>query len=99
MTAAEIAAAAEAGDAAAGAALDRHTDRLARGLASVINVLDPEVIVLGGGLSNLPHLYTAVPGLLGRYLFSDGVATRLVPPRHGDSSGVRGAAWLWPNLA
>jgi len=99
MTAADIAAAAEAGDAAAGAALDRHTDRLARGLASVINVLDPEVIVLGGGLSKLTHLYTSVPRLLGRYLFSDGVATRLVPPRHGDSSGVRGAAWLWPNLA
>jgi fructokinase len=99
MTAADIATAAEAGDAAAGAALDRHADRLARGLASVINILDPEVIVLGGGLSNLTHLYTAVPMLLGRYLFSDGIATRLVPPRHGDSSGVRGAAWLWPNPA
>jgi fructokinase len=99
MAAADIAAAAEAGDAASRAALDRHADRLARGLASVINVLDPEVIVLGGGLSNLTHLYTAVPKLLGRYLFSDGVATRLVPPRHGDSSGVRGAAWLWPNPA
>ena len=80
----------------ANAALARHADRLARGLASVINVLDPDVIVLGGGLSNLAHLYTTVPKLLGRYLFSDGVATRLVPPRHGDSSGVRGAAWLWP---
>jgi fructokinase len=95
LTAAQIAVAAEAGDPHARAARDRHADRLARGLASVINVLDPEVIVLGGGLSNLAHLYDAVPPLLGRYVFSDGVATRLVPPRHGDSSGVRGAAWLW----
>jgi fructokinase len=95
LTAVEIAAAARAGDAAASAALARHTDRLARGLASVINILDPEVIVLGGGLSNLAHLYQTIPGLLAQYLFSDGVATLLVPPRHGDSSGVRGAAWLW----
>ena len=99
MSAAEIAAAAQAGDATARAALGRHADRLARGLASVINILDPDVIVLGGGLSNLAHLYATVPTLLGRYLFSDGVATRLVPPRHGDSSGVRGAAWLWLNPA
>ena len=96
LTPCDIAAAAQAGDATASAALTRHADRLARGLANVINVLDPEVIVLGGGLSNLAHLYETVPKLLGHYLFSDGVATRLVPPRHGDSSGVRGAAWLWP---
>ena len=95
LTAVEIAAAAEAGDPEARATLARHADRLARGLASVINILDPEVIVLGGGLSNLAHLYQALPPLLGRWLFSDGVATRLVPPLHGDSSGVRGAAWLW----
>lgn len=96
LNARDIAAATQTGDAVASTTLARHADRLARGLASVINVLDPEVIVLGGGLSNLAHLYTTVPKLLGRYLFSDGVATRLVPPRHGDSSGVRGAAWLWP---
>jgi fructokinase len=95
LTVVEIAAAAEAGDPEAKAALARHADRLARGLASVVNVLDPEVIVLGGGLSNLAHLYEVIPPLLGRWLFSDGVATRLVPPLHGDSSGVRGAAWLW----
>lgn len=86
---------AAAGDAACAAALDRYEDRLARGLAHVINVLDPDVIVLGGGLSNIARLYENVPRLWGRYVFSDRVDTRLVPPRHGDSSGVRGAAWLW----
>ncbi len=75
--------------------LDRYHERLARALAGVINVLDPEVIVLGGGMSNLPSLYTEVPRLWGRYVFSDQVATRLMPPVHGDASGVRGAAWLW----
>jgi fructokinase len=95
LTAVEIAAAADAGDPQARGALARHAGRLARGLASVVNVLDPQVIVLGGGLSNLAHLYEVIPPLLGRWLFSDGIATRLVPPRHGDSSGVRGAAWLW----
>ena len=75
--------------------LERYHERLARALAGVINILDPEVIVLGGGLSNLPSLYTEVPRLWGRYVFSDRVATRLVPPVYGDSSGVRGAAWLW----
>jgi fructokinase len=73
----------------------RYEERLARALASVINVLDPDVIVLGGGMSNVARLYTQVPRLWGRYVFSDRVATRLVPPVHGDSSGVRGAAWLW----
>jgi fructokinase len=84
------------GDAHAAATLARHVDRLARSLATVINVLDPHVIVLGGGVSNLDHLYTDVPARWGRYVFSDGVVTRLVRARHGDSAGVRGAAWLWP---
>jgi fructokinase len=94
--AAAIAAAAEAGDAAAAASLERYSERLARALAAVINLLDPDVIVLGGGLSNLRLLYEQVPARWLRWVFSDHVATRLVPPRHGDSSGVRGAAWLWP---
>ena len=94
-TAEAIAAAAEKGDPAAGAALIRYEERMARALASVINLLDPDVIVLGGGLSNLSRLYRSVPGLWGRWAFSDRVDTRLVPPRHGDSSGVRGAAWLF----
>jgi len=81
-------------DAAATAALSRYCDRLARALASIINVIDPHVIVLGGGLSNVSRLYEEVPRLWSRYVFSDRVDTRLVPPRHGDSSGVRGAAWL-----
>ena len=73
----------------------RYAERLARSLAGVINVLDPDVIVLGGGMSNVARLYTEVPRLWPRYVFSDHVATRLAPPAHGDSSGVRGAAWLW----
>ena len=68
---------------------------MARALASVINVVDPDVIVLGGGLSNLVRLYETVPRLWSRWVFSDRVDTRLVPPAHGDASGVRGAAWLW----
>jgi predicted NBD/HSP70 family sugar kinase len=83
-------------DAAAAEALDRYSDRLARGLATVINALDPDAIVLGGGMSNVALLYERVPRLLGQYVFSDAVSTRIVPPAHGDSSGVRGAAWLWP---
>lgn len=75
--------------------LERYVERLARALASVINLLDPDVIVLGGGMSKLGRLYTEVPRLWRRYVFSDHVATRLAPPAHGDSSGVRGAAWLW----
>ncbi len=93
--AAEIAAAAKGGDAAE-AALVRYERRLARALASVINILDPHVVVLGGGLSGMERLYRTVPALWGDYVFSDRVDTRLSPPRHGDSSGVRGAAWLWP---
>jgi fructokinase len=73
----------------------RYQERLARALAGVINIVDPEVIVLGGGMSNVERLYTEVPRLWGRQIFSDHVATRLVRNVHGDSSGVRGAAWLW----
>ena len=92
---ARIVASAATGDPAAEATLARYDDRLARSLATLINVLDPDVIVLGGGLSNLDRLYAAVPRLWGAYVFSDQVVTTLVPPAHGDSSGVRGAAWLW----
>ena len=83
------------GDAACEATLARHEERLARSLAIVVNILDPDVIVLGGGLSNLPRLYGSVPALWGAHVFSDEVRTRLLPPAHGDSGGVRGAAWLW----
>ena len=96
LKAPEIVAAAEAGDAQANAALERYEDRLARGLATVINLLDPDVIVLAGGMSNIKRLYTNVPAIWERYAFSDRVDTKLRPPVHGDSSGVRGAAWLWP---
>jgi fructokinase len=81
---------------AACAVFARYEHRLARALASVINVLDPEVIVLGGGLSNIRRLYESVPALWSPYVFSEQVDTRLLPAVHGDSSGVRGAAWLWP---
>jgi fructokinase len=83
-----------AGDSACEATLARYEARLARALAHVINIVDPDVIVLGGGLSNVGRLYVGVPALWGAYVFSDRVDTRLVPPMHGDSSGVRGAAWL-----
>ncbi len=89
-----IAAAARAGDAASRAAVEIYADRLARALATVINIVDPEVIVLGGGLSGIESLYDRVPALWTEYVFSDRVDTRLRPPRYGDSSGVRGAAWL-----
>lgn len=92
----EVVSRASAGDAGAGATLERYEDRMARALASIINVLDPDVIVLGGGLSRIARLYTGVPRAWGRWVFSDRVDTRLVPPQHGDASGVRGAAWLWP---
>jgi fructokinase len=84
-----------AGDERAVETLERYQRRLARALASVINVLDPDVIVLGGGVSNINQLYTRVPQLWGEYVFSDRVDTRLVKAAYGDSSGVRGAAWLW----
>ena len=92
---AHIVAAAQRGDATAEATLIRYEDRMARGLATVINILDPDVIVLGGGLSNLERLYRNVPRLWQKYGFSDRVDTVLLPPVHGDSSGARGAAWLW----
>lgn len=95
LAAEEVAHAATTGDASARATLARHAGRMARALASVINVVDPDVVVLGGGVSNLAHLYDEVPRLWGDWVFSDRVDTRLVPPRHGDSSGVRGAAWLF----
>jgi len=91
-----IAAAAHAGDKGARDALSRYEHRMARALASVINVLDPDVIVLGGGMSNMLELYEAVPRLWPPFVFSDTVFTRLTRARHGDASGVRGAAWLWP---
>jgi fructokinase len=77
------------------ATLARYEERLARALAGVINLIDPDVIVLGGGMSNIDRLYDTVPRLWPRYVFSDRVDTKLVPPKYGDSSGVRGAAWLW----
>jgi fructokinase len=94
-TAEAIAARAEAGEARALAVMARYEERMARALASVMNVLDPDVIVLGGGLSNIARLYGRVPPPWSPYVFSDRVVTRLVPAAHGDSSGVRGAAWLW----
>jgi len=96
LTAEEIVDNAARGDAGAQATLDRHADRLARGLAHVVNLIDPEVIVLGGGLSNLPHLYSEVPALMERWVFADAPRITIRPPRWGDASGVRGAAWLWP---
>jgi fructokinase len=95
VEAAALSGRAAAGDAAAQSSLQRYADRLARSLAVVINLLDPDVIILGGGLGRIERLYDTVPRLWGRYVFADAVATRLVPPRHGDASGVRGAAWLW----
>ncbi|CAB4244062.1 manno(fructo)kinase (fragment) [Methylacidimicrobium sp. AP8] len=91
----EIVRRAAAGDPDCEATLRRYEERLARGLAHVINVLDPDAIVLGGGLSNIARLYRRVPALWSRWIFSDSVLTRLLAPRHGDSSGVRGAARLW----
>lgn len=96
LPAAGIAAAAEAGDVEAEAALQRLEGRLARALAAVLNLLDPNVIVLGGGLSNIDRLYRTVPGLWLAHAFSDSITTPLLKNHHGDSSGVRGAAWLWP---
>jgi fructokinase len=99
LTAEAVAQAAAAGDAGAQASLDRHTHRLARALASVINMLDPDVIVLGGGVSRMNHLYEQVPRVWGRWVVAAGSddppRTRLLPALHGDASGVRGAAWLW----
>ena len=93
---AAIAAAARAGEAAAEGALDRYIDRLGRALASLCNLLDPDVIVLGGGMSNIDELYERVPSVVAHYIFSDSFETPIRKAMHGDSSGVRGAAWLWP---
>lgn len=95
LNAKDIANLAEAGDKKALASLRRYEERLAKSLASIINIIDPDVIVLGGGMSNIKSLYQNVPKLWGKYIFSDEVVTKLVPPQHGDASGVRGAAWLW----
>jgi fructokinase len=91
----EIVSRAALGEPAARTSLERHASRLARGLAHIINVIDPEVIVLGGGLSKLPHLYEEVPRLAAPYVFSDVARIDIRPPKWGDASGVRGAAWLW----
>jgi fructokinase len=91
-----IPARAAAGEQKAIDALARHADRVARGLAIIANILDPDIVVLGGGLSNMQHLYDEVPKRMAPYVFSDFVTTPVVKNRHGDSSGVRGAAWLWP---
>jgi fructokinase len=96
MTAQDIVLAAEAGDDVAAGCLNVYQDRLARGLASVINLLDPDAIVLGGGLSNITQLYSSLPSMIDKYAFSDGIDTPILRAAHGDSSGVRGAAWLWP---
>ena len=95
VSAAEIAARAALGEARATAAMARYERRFARAIASIINLLDPDVIVLGGGLSNIERLYANVPALWSPFVFSDRVDTRLVRAKHGDASGVRGAAWLW----
>lgn len=96
LDAAMIAAAAANGHQAALATLDRHRNRLARALATVIDIIDPDVVVIGGGVSLMPGLYEPMPALLQDWCFSDGVSTPVVPAVHGDASGVRGAAWLWP---
>jgi fructokinase len=96
LKAKDIAARAESGDPDALATMARYEDRLARALAVIINVLDPDFVVLGGGVSNIARLYREVPLVLPKYVFSDKVTTPIVKAKYGDSSGVRGAAWLWP---
>lgn len=95
LTAPEIVSLSKQGDEQAELALQQYEDRMARALASVINIIDPHVIVLGGGMSNIKRLYDNIPAIWGKYIFSDNIDTRLLPNVHGDSSGVRGAAWLW----
>jgi predicted NBD/HSP70 family sugar kinase len=99
LAAVEIAARAAGGEALAAEAVEAWEARLARALASIVNVLDPDVMVAGGGLSNVTRMYERVPQLWRPWVFSDEVATRFVQARHGDASGVRGAAWLWPDEA
>lgn len=96
-TVAEVVQLADQGDELAERLLQAYEERMAKSLAHVINILDPDVIVLGGGMSNIQRLYANVPARWGKYVFSDHVATRLLPPKYGDSSGVRGAAWLGAN--
>jgi fructokinase len=95
LTGEDIVAAAGRGEAAALATLDRHANRTARGLALITSILDPDVIVLGGGLSKLEHLYDVLPGLMAGLMLTDQAAPVIRRPRWGDASGVRGAAWLW----
>ena len=95
LQAEEIAEAAQAGCGQAQQTLERHASRLARSLACIVNVLDPDCIVLGGGLSNMAHLYDTLPGLMAAHIFAEQSQVLIVPPDHGDDSGVRGAAWLW----
>lgn len=99
LSVADIVSAAGKGDETARTALADLTDRLARGLAMIMNIIDPDVIVLGGGLSNIDALYEELPDRIARYVFSDGIDTPVRKAKHGDSSGVRGAAWLWPKAA
>jgi fructokinase len=96
MSVEDIVTMAKAGDRQAQTTLDRHEDRLARGLALIINLLDPDVIVIGGGLSNMDQLYQRLSGRLVEWVFGGEVTTPIRRAAHGDSSGVRGAAWLWP---
>lgn len=96
LTTRQIFAQMEAGDADAVAAIERFEDRLARGLANVINILDPDIVVFGGGLSHSKRIYANLPGKIPQYVFGGEVDTLLVQAKYGDSSGVRGAAWLWP---
>ena len=96
-TALEIVADFEAGGQDAVTAMERFEDRLARGLAQVINILDPDVIVIGGGVSKVEHIYEELPKKLPAYVFGGEVSTPVLQAKYGDSSGVRGAAWLWPN--
>ena len=95
----DIVARAEAGEDCARAVRDAHASRLARGLAHVVNILDPDVIVLGGGLSRLAHLYEVLPGLMAPHIFADDTSVDIRPPRWGDASGARGAAWLWQGIS
>jgi fructokinase len=96
LTARRVSEAAQEGDAAAAECLSIYEDRLARSLASVVNVVDPDAIVLGGGLSNMKRLYVNLRPSIERFVFSDSFSTKILQAAHGDSSGVRGAAWLWP---
>jgi fructokinase len=95
LAAHDIALRAASGDSSALASLDRHVSRLGRGIAHVVNIIDPDVIVLGGGLSNLPHLYTSLPAAIAKHAFSEVCTADVRPAKWGDASGVRAAAWLW----